>query len=104
MRIRFKDIHSLIKDDEISIQISNLILNDIAEMMGYTVEDFSAQMDAELGWHINPGEFVDLVGLAVFIDDIGGDSNFFFDNYVVSEILIIDSEDGNSRNIGVVFE
>lgn len=104
MRVKFKDIYPLIKDNEISIQVSNSILDDIAEVMGYTVEEFSIEMEEEFGWHITPDEFVDLVGLAIFIDDNGGNSNFFFDNYLVSEILVVDSEDGSSKNIGIIFE
>ena len=100
-RVLFKDIEPLIEENEISIYLNDAVLLDIASKLNYSMSDFAILMEEDFGFYIEPDTWVDLVGLAVFIDDVGLDSNTYFDKFEVVGISITDSEDGTGSNIGL---
>lgn len=100
MEILLGDVTKHIRNNEVYVKLSNSLLRKICKQLGYKHETFSNQMTEDFGFFIEPDDYVDLSGLAVFVDDIGLDSNTFFDNFIVDDIQVIDDEDG-AKTIGI---
>lgn len=99
MKIVFGDLYRLISNEDISIQMNEDVIRDIADYLGYDCESFLTQIEEDYGYSIEPDDFVDLVGLSAFLDDAGAPDSFF-NKFEVFEIVIVESETGKS--IGLI--